>query len=223
MIRRLARLSLFAVMAATGAWPQGAPAPAASYPSRPIKLLVPFTAGSATDIIARIVGESLSSTWRQPVVIENRPGAGGTIAASLVAKTEPDGYTLLVISVGHVVNPQLYPNLPYDTLADFAAIMPLANLPGVLTVPPALGVDSVNALVAMARARPGALNYTSGGVGSGSHINAEKFRLAASIDVVHVPTKGAQPMPMSTAQFEAYMRAQHDVLARVVQSAAAGR
>ena len=176
----------------------GDAASAASYPSRAIKLLVPFTAGSATDIVARIIGESLSATWGQPVIVENRPGAGGTIAAAVVAKAEPDGNTLLVISVGHVVNPQLYPNLPYDTLRDFTAIMPLANLPGVLTISPKLGVDSVRGLVSMAKSRPGELNYTSGGVGSGSHINGELFRMAADIDVLHVPTKGAQEMVVET-------------------------
>ncbi|MEP7069806.1 MAG: tripartite tricarboxylate transporter substrate binding protein [Usitatibacter sp.] len=159
---------------------------------------MPFTAGSATDILARIVAEALIAAWGQPVVVDNRPGAGGTIAAGVVARAEPDGYTLLVISVGHVVNPQLYRDLPYDTVKDFAAVIPLANLPGVLTVAPSLGVDSVRALVAMAAARPGELNYASGGVGSGSHINGEKFRKATGIDVVHVPTKGAQEMMVET-------------------------
>lgn len=193
-----AAICFVALMLSAAAWAQGGATAAGSYPSRPIKLLVPFTPGSATDIVARILGESLSATWGQPVIVENRPGAGGTIAAGVVAKAEPDGHTLLVISVGHVVNPQLYSNLPYDTLRDFAAIMPLANLPGVLTVSPKFGVDSVSGLVAMAKAHPGELNYTSGGVGSGSHINGELFRMAADIDVVHVPTKGAQEMVVET-------------------------
>lgn len=199
-VSRLARRAAlcFVALACPGAWAQSGPAPAASYPSRPIKLLVPFTPGSATDIVARMLGESLSATWSQPVIIENRPGAGGTIAAAAVAKAPPDGQTLLVISVGHVVNPQLYSSLPYDTLRDFAAVTPLANLPGVLTTSASIGAESVRSLVALAKSRPGALNFTSGGIGSGSHINGELFRMAANIDVVHVPTKGAQEMVVET-------------------------
>ena len=136
--------------------------------------------------------------WSQPVVVENRPGAGGTIGAAAVARAEPDGYTLVVVSVGHVVNPHIYRSLPYDTLRDFAGVIPLGNLPSVLAVSPSLGVKSVAELIAMAKARPGALNYASGGVGSASHINAEKFRVATGIDVVHVPTKGAQEMMVET-------------------------
>jgi len=186
-------------MSVSVAWPQPAPGPAASsYPAKAIKLVVPFTPGSASDILARVVGDKLAIAWGQPVVVENRPGAGGTIGAAVVARAEPDGYTLLVVSVGHVVNPQLYSSLPYDTLRDFAGVVPLGNLPSVLAVTPSLGVKSVAELVLMAKARPGALNYASGGVGSASHINAEKFRAATGIDVVHVPTKGAQEMMVET-------------------------
>ena len=159
---------------------------------------MPFTPGSASDILARVVGDKLAARWGQPVIVENRPGAGGTIGAAVVARAEPDGYTLVVVSVGHVVNPQIYKSLPYDTLRDFAAVAPLGNLPSVLAVTPSLGVKSVADLIALAKARPGALNYASGGVGSASHINAEKFRVATGIDVVHVPTKGAQEMMVET-------------------------
>jgi tripartite-type tricarboxylate transporter receptor subunit TctC len=172
--------------------------PPTTYPTRPIKLVVPFTAGSATDILARLVGERLAARWGQPVVVENRPGAGGTIGAALVARAEPDAYTLAVVSVGHVVNPHIYRSLPYDTLRDFTGVTPLANLPSVLAVSPSLGVKSVAELIAAAKARPGVLNYASGGVGSASHINAEKIRAATGIDVVHVPTKGAQEMIVET-------------------------
>src|SRR5713101_1093671 len=186
-------------MSVSVAWPQPAATVAASsYPAKAIKLVVPFTPGSATDILARVVGEKLATRWGQPVVAENRPGAGGTIGAAVVARAEPDGYTLLVASVGHVVNPQIYSSLPYDTLRDFSGVVPLGDLPSVLAVTPSLGVASVAELVAMAKARPGTLNYASGGVGSASHINAEKFRLATGIDVVHVPTKGAQEMMVET-------------------------
>ena len=105
---------------------------AQSYPSKPIKIVVPFTAGSATDIMARIVGEKLSAAWGQPVLVDNKPGAGGTLGAGIVAKSDPDGYTLLVVSTGHVVNPVLYPNLSYDTVNDFAGVIPLASLPNAL-------------------------------------------------------------------------------------------
>jgi len=160
--------------------------------------VVPFTAGSATDILARIIADRLAARWGQAVVVENKPGAGGTIGAAVVARAEPDGYTLAVVSVGHVVNPHIYRDLPYDTLRDFAGVIPLGNLPSVLAVSPSLGVKSVGELVAMAKARPGVLNYASGGVGSASHINAEKFRAATGIDAVHVPTKGAQEMMVET-------------------------
>ena len=115
------------VLAATGSWAQ-------AYPSKTIKIVVPFTAGSATDIMARVVGEKLQAAWGQPVVVENRPGAGGTLGATQVAKGEADGHTLLVVSTGHVVNPALYGNLQYDTLADFSGVSPLAYLPSVLVV-----------------------------------------------------------------------------------------
>ena len=168
------------------------------YPTRPIKLVVPFTAASATDILARLVGDQLATRRGQPVVVENRPGAGGTIGAAMVAKAEPDGYTLPVVSVGHVVNPHIYRSLPYDTLRDFAGVIRLGNLPSVLAVSPSLGVKSVAELISLAKAKPGVLNYASGGVGSASRINAEKFRAATGIDVVHVPTKGAQEMMVET-------------------------
>jgi tripartite-type tricarboxylate transporter receptor subunit TctC len=171
---------------------------ASSYPGKPIRFIVPFTPGSASDILARTIGERLAATWGQPVSVENRPGAGGVIATGQVAKSEPDGYTLIVVSAGHVVNPLLYGNLPYDTLKDFAGVVPFASLPSVLYVAPALGVSSVQELVALAKARPGVLNFASGGTGSASHVNAEKFIAATGIDVVHVPLKGAPEMVTET-------------------------
>ena len=171
---------------------------ATAYPAKAIKFIVPFTAGSASDILARAVGEKLSASWGQPVLVENRPGAGGTIGTGAVARAEPDGYTLVVVSAGHVVNPVIYGNLLYDTLRDFAGVIPLGNLPSVLAVAPSLGVKSVQELVALAKARPGSLNYASGGVGSASHVNAEKFRAATGIDAVHVPLKGAPEMVAET-------------------------
>jgi tripartite-type tricarboxylate transporter receptor subunit TctC len=181
-IARLAALALAAL--ATGALAQD------HYPDHPIRVIVPFTAGSGTDIVARTVGEHMSKTLGQPIVIENRPGAGGTVGAAVVAKSAPDGYTLLVHSAGHVANPAIYANLPYDTLKDFAGVTPLASLPNVLVVSPAKGYKTVKDLVARAQQHPGELNYGSAGNGSATHMNAEIFRQAAKFDAVHVPYKG---------------------------------
>ena len=170
------------------------PVMAQAYPDKGIRVVVPFTPGSASDILARIVGQRLNAQWGQPVIVDNRPGAGGTIGTDLAAKSRPDGYTLVVVSAGHVVNSVLYTNLPYDSVRDFAGVIPLASLPSVLTVTPSLGVKSVREFIAVAKARPGQLNYVSGGVGSGSHVNAEKFRIAADIEAVHIPLKGAPEM-----------------------------
>lgn len=162
----------------------------ADYPNRVIKIVVPFTAGSATDIMARIVGEKLTASTGQPVVVENRPGAGGTLGAAVVAKSEPDGYTLLVVSAGHVVNPVLYPGIAYDTLGDFSGVTPLAALPNMLVVGAASPFKTVGDLIAAAKAKPGQLNYASAGVGSATHVNAEKFRNVSGINVTHIPFKG---------------------------------
>lgn len=163
---------------------------AQGYPNKPIKFLVPFTAGSGTDLIARSIADTMSKSMGQPIVIENKPGAGGTIAAAQVAKGEPDGYTVLVHSSGHALNPAIYSTIGYDTLKDLTGITPLAALPNVLVVNPAKGWKSVADLVAAARAKPGQLNYASAGVGSATHLNAEKFRLQAGIEALHVPYKG---------------------------------
>jgi len=166
-------------------------AAAQAFPAKPIRIIVPFTPGSATDTIARPIAERLSAALGQPVLVENRPGAGGTIGIGVLAKSPPDGYTLGVVSTGHVVNPVLYASLPYDTLRDFSGVAPLAGQPSVLVVSPALGVKTVRDLVAMAKAKPGSLNYATAGVGSAAHISAEKFLMAAGIDAVHVPFKGS--------------------------------
>jgi tripartite-type tricarboxylate transporter receptor subunit TctC len=183
--RKLARLGavLLLVTGAPAALGQG-------YPNRPVHVVVPFTAGSATDILARTFGQKLSEIWSQSVIVENRPGAGGTIGAALVAKAPPDGYTLLVHSAAQAYNPSIYPSLPYDTAKDFVAIAPLAGQPNVLVVAPAAGIQTVAELIAQAKQKPGQLNFASAGTGSGTHINGEKFKLAAGIDVVHIPYKG---------------------------------
>jgi tripartite-type tricarboxylate transporter receptor subunit TctC len=165
-------------------------ASAQDWPKQSIKFVVPFTAGSGTDIVARAVAEKLTTALGQPVVIENKPGAGGTIAANQVAKSNADGYTLLVHSSGHVVNPAIYPNLPYDTLNDLVGITALASLPNVMVVSPSKGYKDVNDLIAKVKAKPDGFNYASAGTGSATHINAEKFRVAAGINATHIPFKG---------------------------------
>ena len=177
-------------------------APAAfaqAFPDKPIKFVVPFTAGSGTDIVARTVAEPMSRALGQPIVVENKPGAGGTLGAAQVAKSAPDGYTLLVHSAGHVANPAIYTNLPYDTSKDFIGITPLASLPNVLIVSPAKGWKSPKDLVDNARANPGKLNYGSAGIGSATHMNAEIFRESAKFDAVHVPFKGTPEAMTETA------------------------
>ncbi|MGE5616735.1 MAG: Bug family tripartite tricarboxylate transporter substrate binding protein [Bacillota bacterium] len=171
----------------------------ANYPDRPIRFIVPFTAGSGTDIIARMLGEQLSKSLKQPVIVENRPGAGGTLGAALVAKSAPDGYTLLVHSAGHVANPGMYANLSYDTLKDFAGVAPLASLPNVLVVSPSKGYGTVQDLVERARAKPGELNYATAGLGSATHMNTEIFRASAGFDATHVPFKGTPEALTETA------------------------
>jgi len=160
------------------------------YPNKPVKIVVPFTAGSASDILARTVGQKLGELGGQAVIIENRPGAGGTIGAGVVAHSPPDGYTLLVHSAAQAVNPAIYPSLPYDTTKDFVEVATLGGQPNVLVVAPAAGFKNVADLIAAAKKAPGALNFGSAGIGSGTHINGEKFKLAAGIDVVHIPYKG---------------------------------
>jgi len=165
--------------------------PAPAWPAKPLRATVAFTAGSATDIIARTLGERLWAQLGQPVVIENRPGASGTIGAAIVARAEPDGYTMLVNSSSHTVAPSTYASLPYDTVRDLAGITPLANLPSVLVIAPSRGIRSVRDLVTAARARPGAMSFASGGAGSAAQLNAERFRMSAGFDAMHVPYKGA--------------------------------
>jgi tripartite-type tricarboxylate transporter receptor subunit TctC len=171
---------------------------AQTYPSKPIKIIVPFTPGSATDVMARMIGERLNAAWGQPVVVENRPGAGGTIGIRETARAEPDGYTFAVVSSGHAVNHVLYKDLGYDTLKDFSTVAMLGSLPSVLIVPPSSPVNSVKELVAMLKAKPGQYNYATAGVGSGAHVSTEKFNVAAGVKAVHVPLKGTPPILAET-------------------------
>jgi len=160
-----------------------------AYPDKPVRVIVAFTPGGVTDIIARTLMPKLGEQWKQPVVVENRPGAGGSLAAQVVSRAPADGYTLLVHSSGYAINAALQPMLPYDR-KDLVDVAPLASQAQVLVVNPASGIKSVGELIAAAKAQPGQVTYGSAGIGSGAHFNAEKFRIAAGIDLLHIPYKG---------------------------------
>jgi tripartite-type tricarboxylate transporter receptor subunit TctC len=163
---------------------------AQAFPNKPVRLIIAFTPGSSTDIIGRAVAAKLAELWGQPVVAENRAGAGGSIGSAAALREAPDGYTLLANSSAHVANPSIYASLPYDTLKDFANIAPLAGGPNVMFVGPGTGWKTFADFVAAAKAKPGSLNFSSAGIGSGTHFNLEKLKLMAGIDVAHVPYKG---------------------------------
>jgi tripartite-type tricarboxylate transporter receptor subunit TctC len=167
------------------------PLQAADYPIKPVRFIVAFPPGSATDIVGRLYTTKLTEMWGHQVIADNRPGAGGTIAAAIAAKATPDGYTLLMHSSGHTVNPSLYAKLPFDTLKDFVDIGPLAQQPNVLVTHPSSPYHTVQDVLKAAMAKPGALNFASAGVGAGTHLNLEKFKLMAKVDMTHVPYKGS--------------------------------
>lgn len=183
------RIALFTVL---GLWAAGAPAadPAAGFPGRPVRIVVPFAPGGQPDIVARLIAPRLSELFRQPVIVDNRPGAGGMIGSRIVAGATPDGYTLLGISAAIAVAPAVRANLGYHPVKDFAGITTTMTAAYLLVVPPSLEVRSVKDLIALARAKPGQFNYSSAGVGSSTHFAAEMFRQNAGIDVVHVPHRG---------------------------------
>lgn len=165
-----------------------------AYPSKPVRIVVPFTPGGSTDILARALGQALTEAWRQQVIVENKPGAGGSIGAEAGARAAPDGYTLLMGHIGTLaVNPTLYTNLRYKPLEDFAPIALVAMVPNVLVVHPGVAAASVGELIALAKAKPGSLTYSTGGVGSAAHLAMEYFKLRTGTDIVHIPYKGAAP------------------------------
>ena len=166
----------------------------AAYPTRPIRLVVPFTPGGSTDILARAIGLELTKAWGQPVIIDNIPGAGGSIGAEKVAKAGPDGYTLLMGHIGTLaVNPSLYPALPYDPVKSFAPVAWVARVPNVLVVHPSVKAATVKELVALAKANPGRLNYGSGGNGSAANLATEYFKLQTGASLLHIPYRGTAP------------------------------
>src|SRR5277367_3483335 len=191
MQRRLVLGAAVLIVAVALASAGHAQAQAPAWPTRQtIRLISPFPPGSAVDAVARPVFDHVSRQIGQTIVFESRAGAGGTIGMAAVAKAEPDGYTLLVNSSVHTITPSTYSKLPYDTVRDFAGIIRLAQFPNVLVVPPQR-FKTIGELVAAGKAKPGALTYGSGGVGAATHLNAERFRLSAGFEAVHVPFKGA--------------------------------
>jgi tripartite-type tricarboxylate transporter receptor subunit TctC len=179
-------ICLFLAVFATAAHSQ-------TYPSKPIRWIVPFPPGGSTDILARVVGQKLTEAWGQPVIIENRGGAGGTLGAAEAAKAAPDGYTLLMGAIHHTIAMSVYPKLPYDFSKDFAPITVVANVPNVLVVNPSVPANNAKELIAYAKANPGKLSYGSAGTGTAHHLIGEQFNLLAGVDIVHVPYKGSAP------------------------------
>jgi tripartite-type tricarboxylate transporter receptor subunit TctC len=197
-------------------------AAAQTYPARSIRFIVPFSPGGASDTAARIVGQKLSERWGQQVVVENRPGAGGTIGTDLAAKAAPDGYTLLMgSSTELVVNPHLYPKLTYNTLRDFVPVALIASTPLLVVVHPSVPAKTVKELVALAKTRPGELNYASSGNGATTHLAAEMLKRAAGIDVLHVPHTGSAPAVTSVMSGQTHLSVQ--AVPAVLSQVQAGR
>lgn len=167
---------------------------AQSFPTKPIKIVATFNPGGASDILARLIAPKLAERLGQPVLVENRAGAGGNLGSDYVAKSAPDGHTLVVGYIGtHAVNPTLYPNIPFDAVKDFAPVAFLASIPSALVVHPSVEAKSVAELISLAKARPGRLNYGSGGSGTAPHLAAELFKTMTNVDMVHIPYKGSGP------------------------------
>jgi len=188
---KLTRRRHLQLIAAAAITPALAPmSRAQSWPAKPIRVIIPFTAGSTIDIVARIVFEPLGRQLGQALVIENRGGGGGTVGAAAVARAEPDGYTLMAHSSAHVTTPAIYPNAPYDTAEDFAAVAAFGSSPNVTVVAPERGFKTLQQLVAAAKAKPGSITYGTAGLGSATHISAEILRFSAGFEALHVPFRG---------------------------------
>jgi tripartite-type tricarboxylate transporter receptor subunit TctC len=164
-----------------------------TYPSKPITWVVPFPPGGAMDVMARTLGDKLSQSMKQPVVVENRPGAGGSIGSGVVARSAPDGHTIMIVSIGHAVNPSIYPKLSYDATRDFEPVSLVGIVPNILVAHPSLKANNVKELIALAKAEPGKLSYASAGNGTTVHLAAELFNSMAGLDILHVPYKGSAP------------------------------
>jgi tripartite-type tricarboxylate transporter receptor subunit TctC len=164
-----------------------------NFPTKPVRLLIPYAAGGAVDILGRTLGDELSKRWGQPVIIENRTGAGGTIASQVVAKSEPDGYTLVIIATGHAINPYLYTKLPYDTFKDFTPISLLGSSPNMLLVAANSPFKTLGDVLAAARAKPGSLSYGMSGIGTSTHLAGELLKYMAKVNITAVSYKGGAP------------------------------
>ena len=175
------------------------------YPSKAVRLVLPFASGGGTDITGRLIAQKLSELWNVPVVVDNRPGAGSTVGTDIAAKAAPDGYTIGVTSMSHAINATLYRTLPYDTIKDFELIILTVRVPNVLVVHPGVPAKSVKELVALAKSQPGRLNFSSSGVGGVSHLAAEVFCATAGMEVVHLPYKGAGPAMTALVGSEAQL------------------
>jgi len=174
----------------------GAPAAfaQATFPSKPIRIVVPFPPGGTTDILARAAAQKMTEAWKEQVVVDNRPGAGGNIGAELVAKASADGYTMLMGTVGtHAINPSLYAKMPYDHVKDFAPVILVASVPNVLVVHPSVPANTVQELIAYAKANPGKINFASSGSGTSIHLAGELFKTMSGVQMAHVPYKGSAP------------------------------
>jgi tripartite-type tricarboxylate transporter receptor subunit TctC len=191
------RSFIVSAAALVGLSPLGVPAQTGPWPNRPIKLIVPFPPGGGNDTMARLLSERLPAVLGQPVVVENKPGAGGNIGTDFVAKQPPDGYNLLLSSVNQVVNPSFFPKLPFDPLTDFEPVSLIATIPFALTVNAATPVKTMAEFVAMARAKPGSVTYGTVGIGSIFHLAAEQLKTMAGIDMLHVPYKGSAPLVLA--------------------------
>lgn len=165
-----------------------------NFPTKPVRLLIPYPPGGAVDILGRTIGEELSKKWGQPIVVENRPGAGGTIASQVLAKSPPDGYTLIIVAMGHAINPFIYTKLPYDTFKDFQPITLIGWSPNVLLVRADSPFKNLGDLLAAARAKPGSLSYGMAGIGTSTHLAGELLKYMAKVDIVPVPYKGGAPV-----------------------------
>lgn len=181
----LASLTCMAALSPLVASAQGA------YPNKPIRVIVPFAAGSTTDIIARAITDKMSQSMGQTLVIDNRGGASGTIGQQAVATAAPDGYTIMIHSSSHTVSPSTFAKLPFDTMGDFTGVTPISSTPNVLVMSPSKNIKTLQELLAAARAKPGSMNFASAGQGSATHLNAEKFKLAAKIEATNIPFKGS--------------------------------
>jgi tripartite-type tricarboxylate transporter receptor subunit TctC len=192
--RTPARAAAFLIASAAAVWGSAVYAQTQSFPTKPMRIVVPFPPGGFSDVFSRIIGARMTESWGQQVIVDNRPGAGGNIGADIVAKAAPDGYTLVMGTIGtHAINATLFSKLPYDPVRDFVAVAFVVEAEGLLTVHPSLPARTTKDVIAIARSKPGALTYASAGAGTTSHLAGELFKTMAKVDITHIPYKGNVP------------------------------